>query len=200
MKTLDDITKLISESAAAQQPKEMHWFYERAEKISPHIIAEIGVYYGGTHRILGTLLKEESDILIGIDGEKKEFIKWDPDKEKYTSNYIIGNSHDDKTKERAEESLSGREIDILFIDGDHSGRGVKKDYEMYSPLVRSGGIIAFHDISMHDFNADGTIHDGGVMEFWNSLPGKKYEFFSIPRELRLYGIGYIIKQSEENNK
>jgi len=36
-------------------------------------------------------------------------------------------------------------IDLLFIDGDHSYEGVKMDWEMYSPLVRSGGLVAFHD-------------------------------------------------------
>jgi hypothetical protein len=34
----------------------------------------------------------------------------------------------------------------LFIDGDHTYEGVRRDFEMYSPLVRKGGIIAFHDI------------------------------------------------------
>jgi len=36
--------------------------------------------------------------------------------------------------------------DFLFIDGDHTYEGVEGDFEMYSPLVRRGGIIAFHDI------------------------------------------------------
>jgi predicted O-methyltransferase YrrM len=45
------------------------------------------------------------------------------------------------------EILQGYKLDFLFIDGDHSYEGVKKDFEMYSPLVRSGGLIAFHDIT-----------------------------------------------------
>ena len=45
--------------------------------------------------------------------------------------------------------LAGREIDLLFIDGDHTYEGVKKDFEMYSPLVGQGAIIAFHDIVVH---------------------------------------------------
>jgi predicted O-methyltransferase YrrM len=42
--------------------------------------------------------------------------------------------------------LKDNKVDFLFIDADHSYEGVKKDFEMYSPLVRKGGIIAFHDI------------------------------------------------------
>ncbi len=35
--------------------------------------------------------------------------------------------------------------DLLFIDADHSEAGVRRDYEDYAPMVRSGGVIAFHD-------------------------------------------------------
>lgn len=36
-------------------------------------------------------------------------------------------------------------FDFLFIDASHLYADVKADYENYSPLVRRGGIIAFHD-------------------------------------------------------
>lgn len=36
-------------------------------------------------------------------------------------------------------------IDFLFIDGDHSYEGVKKDFELYSTLVNDNGIIVIHD-------------------------------------------------------
>jgi predicted O-methyltransferase YrrM len=45
--------------------------------------------------------------------------------------------------------LGDTPVDFLFIDGDHTYEGVKKDYEMYSPLVKKGGLIAFHDICYH---------------------------------------------------
>jgi len=48
---------------------------------------------------------------------------------------------------------------VLFPDGDHSYEGVKRDFEMYSPLVRPGGIIAFHD----------TVFMDGVRRFWAEL-------------------------------
>jgi cephalosporin hydroxylase len=32
------------------------------------------------------------------------------------------------------------------IDGDHSYEGALQDWKMYAPLVRKGGLIAFHDI------------------------------------------------------
>ncbi len=38
-----------------------------------------------------------------------------------------------------------KEFVFIFIDADHSYEGCKADFEAWSPLVRSGGEIAFHD-------------------------------------------------------
>ncbi|MEM4489080.1 MAG: class I SAM-dependent methyltransferase [Desulfurococcaceae archaeon] len=62
---------------------------------------------------------------------------------------IRADSHDPKTLEIVRKILGDRGLDFLFIDGDHTYEGVKKDFEMYSPLVEKGGMIAFHDIVEH---------------------------------------------------
>ena len=36
-------------------------------------------------------------------------------------------------------------IDFLFLDGDHTEKGFKKDYDLYFPLLRKGGVIICHD-------------------------------------------------------
>lgn len=38
-----------------------------------------------------------------------------------------------------------KNIDILFIDGDHGYRQVKSDYENFAPFVVKNGLIIFHD-------------------------------------------------------
>ncbi|MFC1631539.1 class I SAM-dependent methyltransferase [Candidatus Omnitrophota bacterium] len=38
-----------------------------------------------------------------------------------------------------------REIDFLFIDGDHDYEGVKRDIQDWLPLVKDKGIVCFHD-------------------------------------------------------
>jgi hypothetical protein len=43
-----------------------------------------------------------------------------------------------------------RSIDFLWIDGDHRYKEVKKDFDLWSPFVRAGGIIAFHDSTSGD--------------------------------------------------
>lgn len=36
-------------------------------------------------------------------------------------------------------------IDFLFVDGDHNYDGVKKDWDLYSQLLKEGSIVVFHD-------------------------------------------------------
>jgi cephalosporin hydroxylase len=56
---------------------------------------------------------------------------------------ITGDSHNPEIIKQVSDSGP---IDFLFIDGDHSYDGVKRDFCDYGPLVRDGGIIVLHDI------------------------------------------------------
>jgi len=76
-------------------------------------------------------------------------------------------SHKEETLRKLKDILGGGMIDLLFIDGDHRYEGVRKDFEMYSPLVRKGGIIAFHDVCPGPPDAV-----GGVPSFWKETMGK----------------------------
>jgi predicted O-methyltransferase YrrM len=60
---------------------------------------------------------------------------------------IRADSHDPHTL-RSVRDLEGA-VDLLFIDGDHGYDGVRADFENYAPLVKPGGLIAFHDIVPH---------------------------------------------------
>lgn len=48
--------------------------------------------------------------------------------------------------EVAYTSFNDDSIDLLFIDGDHTYEAVKRDLELWSPKVKSGGIILMHDM------------------------------------------------------
>lgn len=50
---------------------------------------------------------------------------------------IKGSSHDEHTLKQ----LGDRPIASLFIDGDHSYEGVKRDWELYAPRVVAGGYV-----------------------------------------------------------
>ncbi len=69
-----------------------------------------------------------------------------------------GDSHDPATAAKARQ-LAGGPVDVLFIDADHDYAAVAADWQMYSPLVRPGGLAVFHDIC----------GEPGVRQFWAQL-------------------------------
>jgi cephalosporin hydroxylase len=77
---------------------------------------------------------------------------------------VRGDSHRADTFRRVEHVLGGREVEFLFIDGDHSYEGVRADFRMYSSLVCEGGVVGFHDI----VPGPGAVV-GGVPRFWQEL-------------------------------
>jgi predicted O-methyltransferase YrrM len=79
----------------------------------------------------------------------------------------------------------------LFIDGDHSCAGVKRDFELYAPLVRSRGIVAFHDILLRKDSPDIEVY-----RLWNVLK-EQYQHREIIAQTGSYpnltGIGILWK-------
>ncbi|MEX2514713.1 MAG: class I SAM-dependent methyltransferase [Candidatus Paceibacterota bacterium] len=159
-------------------------------------ILEIGTARGGTLFSFSKVSSGESK-LISIDlpkgdfGDGYSFLKIplfksfaSKDKKIYL---IRKDSHKGITLDEVKEILSDQKLDFLFIDGDHTYDGVKKDFEMYSSLVKEGGLIAFHDI------VDGPKENvGGVPRFWQEVKNEhKYEEFIEDPLQGGYGIGLI---------
>jgi predicted O-methyltransferase YrrM len=40
-----------------------------------------------------------------------------------------------------------RPVGLLWIDGDHSLEGTRRDFEAWEPYLQPGGVVAFHDAS-----------------------------------------------------
>lgn len=76
-------------------------------------------------------------------------------------------------------------FDVIFIDGDHSYEGVKKDYELLWPKLKQGGLMIFHDILVDRETEWGKC---GVKQFWDELDKK--EFLVINYDV---GMGVIRK-------
>jgi predicted O-methyltransferase YrrM len=105
---------------------------------------------------------------------------------------VRGDSHSESTRKRVEEALDGRTVDLLFIDGDHSYEGVRRDFEMYAPLVGHEGVIAFHDILPHP-----DVKECAVDRFWAEVRARyRCAEFTDPDDIRGHGqwggIGVIL--------
>jgi hypothetical protein len=48
---------------------------------------------------------------------------------------------------RSEEVAGGwnTPVDLVFVDGDHSRAACRLDWDLWSPHVRPGGVVAFHE-------------------------------------------------------
>ena len=136
-------------------------------------VVEIGTFRGGTMWLWCQIAKSDASI-ISIDLKPKT------DSGRRIARYLYGlaiksqnvqlvqgDSGNTNTKLQLEKVLCGSNIDFLFIDGDHSYQAVKRDFELYSPLVRKGGIVAFHDILDHP-----NFPNTQVNRYWNELRSK----------------------------
>lgn len=164
------------------------------DKLRPKTVLEIGTYRGGT-LFIHSRLASANAILVSIDLPGSlpgrvwrwmhtpifnRFIKDDQ-----RLHLLRANSHRRETLNMVSQFLNGRQLDLLFVDGDHSYTGVRTDFEMYAPLVRSGGIIAFHDIVIQPPPSD-------VARFWNGIKSSyRHSEIVHSRETDAMGIGVL---------
>ena len=128
----------------------------------PHNILEVG-HRGSTFHIL-------SQLSTG----KKVAVDWTDNGLSIRSHYMmygqdfklfIGDSQTEETRDKVKEFCP--QYDLIFIDGDHSYEGVKRDFELYKTLLSSRGHIIFHDIDPDHIFRDGA--GGQVYKFWQDL-------------------------------
>ena len=82
---------------------------------------------------------------------------------------------------RSSDLLAGRQVDLLFIDADHSRDGCKHHVEMYREFVRPGGFIGFHDVS----------NGWGCGDYVREELFPKHEHWLFEEKVNLFGIGVI---------
>ena len=128
------------------------------------VVCEIGVWKGKSSYVFASAMREIGGMVYSIDpfnGDGDDESKGDYHREmKKLRVTLLENFENtmDKyglrryvnilpmTSETARSKFSEPAIDRLFIDGDHEYESVKKDYELWSPLVPPGGTIVLHDV------------------------------------------------------
>jgi predicted O-methyltransferase YrrM len=148
----------IAERQAMQKPTELSRLLALVADLEPRRVIEIGTYRGGTLWCFAQLATSDA-VLVSVDvpggdygggygeTEARRFRNFCRHEQRIVT--VTLDSHDPATVQQVRAELGGEPADLLFIDGDHSYDGVKVDFELYSPLVRRGGLVAFHDIIPH---------------------------------------------------
>ncbi len=187
---------LVWSISLQQVPAEIVTLLSILRKRNVQSMMEIGTRNGGTLFLFSwTLLPDAKMISLDLPSEQSIKRGYDRFKTSYLANFIQkgqvltllrGDSHSPANLAKAKFSLKGEKLDFLFIDGDHTYEGVKKDFEMYSPLVRRGGLIGFHDICGHHLGVS------EVDRYWAEIKNKynHTEIIADPKQ-KWAGIGLL---------
>ncbi len=197
-------TIAVEKKNATQKISELSALITLLKRRKMDTVVEIGTAKGGTLYTWCKISRPDA-LIVSIDmpggpfgggytlNDVRKFRKYKRIKQKLY--FLREDSHKQTTKKRLMEILKGRDIDFLMIDGDHSYRGVKKDFQLYSPLVKQNGLIVFHDILFHP-----KVPKCKVEKFWNEIKTRfKYIEFIDKKDDRGWGqwggIGVICYQT-----
>ena len=81
--------------------------------------------------------------------------------------FVRANSHSKDTFETVREALPNDGVDFVFIDGDHTYEGIKQDFEDYTSLLSTNGIVVLHDILGNPYDPDVQVD-----KFWEEISCK----------------------------
>lgn len=144
------------------------------------LVVELGTNIGSTAILLSHCAKE----VVTVDVfEDLDLIYDEEFRKKYKSHFDV-NGHYFKT---IKEKLSARpniavfqrlshihavlhknkSVDVVFVDADHSRRGVELDHEAWLPKVKIGGFMIFHDVGegcpgVWNFYHEKLLHDDRI--------------------------------------
>jgi cephalosporin hydroxylase len=184
-----DARATVEPVRAIQRREELLELLERMEELAPRYVCEIGTASGGTLYFL-TRAAHESAVIVSVDVATPLHTRFARGKLARAGQRVVsleGDSHAAETVEQLRQALGGAELDFLLIDGDHSYEGVKRDFELYAPLVRTGGMIALHDINPDSGDSNGPI-SGDVPRAWAEL-SERYRSEEIVRAPPGEGLG-----------
>lgn len=131
--------------------REAHLLYQNAKNLKGNkVVVEIGSYLGKSTCAIAEGIRGKNINFYTIDtfenqamteGRRNTFEEFLKNTSEYKDLITIkkGFSYDVVKK------MQNVKIDFLWIDGDHTYQGVKRDIEDWVPLVKENGIVCFHD-------------------------------------------------------
>ncbi len=185
-----------------QNPVEIERLFATICELNPDRVLEIGTARGGT-LYLWAQAAMPSAVMVSVDLPGGDFGGAYPRcRIPFYRSFARGNqqiyleladSHASETLELVKNRFEKKRLDFAFIDGDHTYEGVKEDFYTYGPLVRPGGIIAFHDILFRDSQPNIRVD-----RLWSELKVKYSceEFIGPEGSGKKIGIGVLHVPSE----
>jgi len=109
-------------------------------------LVEIGIWHGATTKRLRSVMHPQG-VLTAVDPFPVGRLGFSV--QQHIAHREVASVHNGEVSWLrtigAEAARDHGTVDFVFIDGDHSEQGLLADWQAWSPLVESGGIVALHD-------------------------------------------------------
>jgi predicted O-methyltransferase YrrM len=149
---IEHAIQIAQANHSQQKLPELQWLLNLCELYQIETVLEIGSHQGGTAKAFKTFART-----FTIDCTRLY-----PDEPNLT--LTLGDSHSESISKCIQLLTPDGKFDLVFIDGDHSYEGAKKDYQMYLPLAKKA--IAFHDIVNSEYHRSAGCF---VSRLWEEL-------------------------------
>ncbi len=172
-----------------------YFIYDLIRNLKPTQIVELGTYKGGSLFSMAQAIKDGKMKcqLVGVDtweGDKHTGF-YGPDIFKNVKN-ISKKVYNEVSIKLVKQSfdigsqrIDNKSVDILHIDGLHTYKAVKHDFDRWVSKVKTNGIVLFHDTQE-------TKGDFEVYRLWNELK-KKHPYFDF---FHSHGLGLIFLSND----
>ncbi len=161
----------------------------------PKRIIEIGTGRGGSGYFWSRLSGPgECVVSVDIEPEARDYVAI-YNRPESSVNCVTGSSFAGETVKQVRQLLGEEPVDLLYIDGDHTYDGVKRDFETYRQFCGPRTLVVFHDVqpdSRHAGGAATATDSGEVFKFWRELRTQyvHQEIIESPQQDG-FGIGII---------
>ncbi len=143
------LTRTVSSATAFSDAECKALYYHCLGVEAGGLVVEIGCQLGRTSSIIAQVGKEQRYHSVHVDpytSQPEYLVGWTRMMHGIGGCWVLGCMRTDQ----AEWLLAGRWIDLVFVDGDHNGPGVRTDCEILLPRVAQGGVALFHDYGHFD--------------------------------------------------
>lgn len=129
-----------------QSRSELWEMVQLLNKHQPATIIEIGTSEGGSGVFWNYFCQKNNGYFITIDVDIT-----DKPRGKFSNSitpvvFIEGKSQDQKVILDVRNKLQTKQVDFIYIDGDHTEEAVYQDIKNYIGFLKTGGVMAFHDV------------------------------------------------------
>ena len=148
VRSFDEIWQKTSPIYGAFTKDEAQELYNKADSLGKGAtLVEIGSYCGKSSSVLGMVAHDNQDDLTCVDNFMTGIPSGEDVRETFIANMESGGARYILLPISSQEAsiIYHKEIDLLFIDGDHLYRGVKLDCELWLPKLKVNGWALFHD-------------------------------------------------------